>query len=109
QVHDFGEVDGEYFLAMELVDGCDLRELLNACIDRRRPLPPGVACYIAGEVAGALAYAHALSGEDGRPLHIVHRDVSPSNVMVTPTGGIKLLDFGIALADDRVRADQTLT
>jgi serine/threonine-protein kinase len=109
QVHDFGEVDGEYFLAMELVDGCDLRELLNACIERRRPLPPGVACYIAGEVAGALAYAHTLSDEEGQPLNIVHRDVSPSNVMVTPSGAIKLLDFGIALADDRLRVDQTLT
>ncbi|HEX4462271.1 MAG TPA: serine/threonine-protein kinase, partial [Polyangia bacterium] len=109
QVHEFGEVDGEYYLAMELVEGCDLSALVKACKARQLKLPLGVAAYIVSQVASALAYAHALTDDDGQPLGIVHRDVSPSNIMVTPLGGVKLLDFGIAKVTDKLREDQTRT
>ncbi len=109
QVHEFGEVDGEYYLAMELVEGCDLSALVKACKQRQLRLPLGVAAYIVSQVASALAYAHALTDDDGQPLGIVHRDVSPSNIMVTALGGVKLLDFGIAKVTDKLRQDQTRT
>src|SRR5437016_5726887 len=75
QVQALGEVGGEYFLAMELVDGLDLATALKRAYDLGRPLPTGLACYIASELAAALAYAHTLTDADGRPLEIVHRDV----------------------------------
>jgi serine/threonine protein kinase len=96
QVFDFGQVGGTYFLAMEYVRGRDVAEILRRLRRQGRLCPIGVAAYIAREVAVALAYAHALCGPDGQPLHIVHRDVSPSNIMCPRTGGVKLLDFGIA-------------
>jgi serine/threonine protein kinase len=105
QVYELGDVDGDFYLAMELVDGWDLRRLLEACEQRRRALSPGVACFIVGQVANALAYAHSLKEVDGRPLGILHRDLSPSNMMVTPAGGVKLLDFGIAKVAAHVRHD----
>jgi hypothetical protein len=109
QVHEFGEVDGEYYLAMELVDGSDLREVNRLCLERGLRPPVGVVAYIISEIAGALAYAHALTDENQRPLGIVHRDVSPSNIMVASLGTVKLVDFGIAHAEDHIRGDQTRT
>ncbi len=98
QVFDFGNVGGTYFLAMEYVSGRDVSELLRRLRHRERPCPPGVAAFIAREVAGALAYAHTLAAPDGAALNIVHRDISPSNIICPRTGGVKLLDFGIAKA-----------
>ena len=65
QVHELGQVDGEYFLAMEYVDGRDLVTIAERCRERDRPLPVGLACFIAREVAAALAYAHELADDDG--------------------------------------------
>ncbi|HXJ20578.1 MAG TPA: serine/threonine-protein kinase [Polyangia bacterium] len=96
QVFDFGEVGGTYFLAMEYVRGRDVSALARRLHERERPCPPGVAAFIAHEVAEALAYAHAQTAPDGTPLNVVHRDVSPSNIICQRTGGVKLLDFGIA-------------
>jgi serine/threonine-protein kinase len=90
---DAGEVDGQQYIAMELIDGIDLRELLRA---RRRWLPVPCCAFIALEVCNALAYAHALTDERGTALKLVHRDVSLSNVMVERAGSVKLLDFGVA-------------
>jgi len=109
QVHELGQVDGEYFLAMEYVEGRDLVTIAERCRERDRPLPIGLACFIAREVAAALAYAHTLADDDGRPLGIVHRDVSPSNVMISSAGAVKLLDFGIAKAADHFRRERTQT
>jgi serine/threonine-protein kinase len=109
QVLDFGEVGGTYYLALELVEGCNLRELQAACREREHILPPGLACHIVAEVASALAYAHARTDGDGRSLRIVHRDVSPSNIMLSRAGAVKLLDFGIAKAANFLRDEQTRT
>jgi serine/threonine protein kinase len=108
QVHAVGEVEGVYYLAMEHVDGIDLSSLLRAARGRL-PVPPAVACAIAAEVATALAYAHTRTDADGRPCAIVHRDVSPANVMVAQQGTVKLLDFGIAKAADSLRDVETRT
>jgi serine/threonine protein kinase len=96
QVFDFGDVDGVLFLAMEYVEGCDLLSTLRRQSHLGKPMPIGEALYIAHEVLIALDYAHKLKGADGKPLRIVHRDVSPSNVMLARDGEVKLVDFGIA-------------
>jgi serine/threonine-protein kinase len=107
QVYDFGNVDGHYFLAMEYVRGRDVLAIIRRLRDMQRLFPVPVAAHIAHEVASSLAYAHALSGPDGQPLGIVHRDVSPSNVMCLREGGVKLLDFGIASAVNESAVEQT--
>jgi serine/threonine protein kinase len=104
---DFGALDGTYFLAMELVDGWTLGQVMQMCKQRLTAVPIADVCYAMSELAGALAYAHALADESGRPLEIVHRDVSPSNIMISRQGGVKLLDFGIARAAEHVRDERT--
>ena len=109
QVYELGRVGSEYYLAMEHVEGVDLVKVLNRCLKLGRPLPIGLACFLVAEVAGALAYAHELTDDTGRALDIVHRDVSPANIMATANGGVKLLDFGVAKAAEFVRDDRTRT
>ncbi|GMV42067.1 MAG: hypothetical protein AMXMBFR64_37830 [Myxococcales bacterium] len=96
QVYDLEVTDGETYIAMEYVDGFDLRELLRRAPDPARPFPPSLALHVIEELSAGLAYAHERTDERGAPLHIVHRDISPSNVMVSRDGAVKLLDFGIA-------------
>jgi serine/threonine-protein kinase len=107
QVHDFGDVDGEYYIAMELVEGLDLLGVLRRAARGGLSLPVGVVCHVIAEVARALGYAHALTGPDGRPLGVIHRDITPSNIMITPLGAVKLLDFGIAAAAAQIRDEST--
>ena len=98
QVFDFGNVGGDYFLAMEYLRGRDVQVLMRKLRAQNLLCPVPVAAFIAHEVAVCLGYAHDLVGPDGKRMNIVHRDVSPSNIMCLRTGGVKLLDFGIAKA-----------
>jgi serine/threonine protein kinase len=88
----------EHFIVMEYLAGGDLRTLLQKAKRRRKRFSPAAAIYIAREVLSALAYAHAKLGPDGQPLALIHRDVSPSNILVSHNGEVKLTDFGIAKA-----------
>ncbi len=101
QVYDIGAVDNQYFLSMEFLHGQDGRQLMKACATRHTPLPRQNALAITIGVCAGLHYAHERV-VDGRPLDLVHRDVSPQNVFITYDGGVKLLDFGIARASSRL-------
>src|SRR3954462_8495469 len=97
QVLDLGVAQGRYFLVLELVDGWDLGRVLQRAAAAGMPLPRELGLHIAADVCRALAYAHGKT--DGqKPLGIVHRDVSPHNVLLSEQGEIKLTDFGIAKA-----------
>jgi serine/threonine protein kinase len=98
RVYEFARAQGEYFIAMEHVDGKDARTILERCRQKKKPMPPEHAAYVAAEVASALHAAHTAVDARRRPLRIVHRDVSPSNIIVAYTGEVKLCDFGIAKA-----------
>ena len=100
QVLDLGHTHGRYFLVLELVDGWDTSKILSRALAAKVIIPPEILLYIAAEICRALAYAHARS-RDGQPLAIVHRDVSPQNVLISEQGEVKLTDFGIARAMGR--------
>jgi serine/threonine-protein kinase len=96
EAYDFGEEDGLLFLALEYVEGPSLSRVLRALRSANRKMPPAIVAYVAREICRALDYVHRLEDPDGTPLGIIHRDVTPSNIMLTRTGGVKLLDFGVA-------------
>ncbi len=98
QTYHLGETRGMYFIAMELIRGVNLEQFAQQLQDKRRVLPPELAVFITSRVARGLAYAHAKTDKDGKPLGIVHRDVSFKNVMIAFEGDVKLTDFGIAKA-----------
>jgi len=98
QIYDLGFADGQFYIAMEYVNGVDLRRLLNQCKSRRRELPLPHAVKIVSTVCEALHFAHDSRDSTGRPLGVVHRDISPHNVLVSFDGNVKLTDFGIAKA-----------
>jgi serine/threonine-protein kinase len=107
QVYDFGQINGTYFLAMEYLRGKDLAGVMRAIRAAKSALEPSIAAYVAQQVATGLHYAHTLKRPDGKPLRIVHRDVTPSNIMLLRAGGVKVLDFGIAQATNLVRQAET--
>ncbi len=98
RVYEFARAHGEYFIAMEHVDGKDLRAILERCRQDKKPMPPSHAAYVGAEMAAALQAAHSATDTSGQGLEIVHRDVSPSNIICAYTGEVKLCDFGIAKA-----------
>ena len=101
RVHGGMMESGYFFLVMDLVDGLDLRRVLNRLARLRQWVPTPVALSIGHGIARGLAYAHLRKDERGRALDIVHRDISPHNVMLNSDGGVQLLDFGIARARER--------
>src|SRR5437868_4772858 len=98
QTYHLGEVRGMFFIAMELIRGVNLEQFAQQLSDKKRPLPRELAVFIVSRIARGLAYAHAKSDRDGKPLGIVHRDVSFKNIMIAFEGDVKLTDFGIAKA-----------
>jgi hypothetical protein len=107
RVEELGEISDTFFLAMEYVHGCSLAELLESLSERGRWLRPELAVWIAAEVAAALHAAHEATDEVGQPLNIVHRDVSPQNILVGADGYVKLIDFGVAKARTRLTETRT--
>ena len=105
-VEEFGVLDGVHYLAMEYLDGCSVSELLQVFRRDRRMLDPELAARVILQVAGGLHAAHETRGADGQRLELIHRDISPSNVLVSVDGNAKLIDFGIAKARNRVSETQ---
>jgi serine/threonine protein kinase/CheY-like chemotaxis protein len=98
QIFDLGKAGSSYYIAMEYVNGRDLRTLLKKVREYRLPFPEQVAAFVTMKVASALDYAHRKRGFDDRELKLVHRDISPQNILLSTDGAVKLVDFGIAKA-----------
>ncbi len=106
---DFGQHESEWFIAFEYVEGRDMRKLWNRCVERDEHPPLAVLLYIFARVGEGLAYAHARKDNLGRPTALVHRDVSPQNIVVSFDGDVKLIDFGIAKAKGKLARTQAGT
>jgi serine/threonine protein kinase len=106
---DFGQHESEWFIAFEYVEGRDMRKLWNRCVERNEHPPLAVLLYIFARVGEGLAYAHARKDNLGRPTALVHRDVSPQNIVVSFDGDVKLIDFGIAKAQGKLARTQAGT
>lgn len=109
QIHELGEDEEGYFLVMEYVAGCSVRELMGAAVKAKQQLPPHVAVSVIEQACRGAHAAHELTDADGRPLGLVHRDLTPHNMMIGPQGDVKLLDFGIAKATEARDATRTGT
>ncbi len=106
QVFDIGRGEGTYFIVMEYVDGADLKALAEFRRARQQRFPIEEACFICVKVCEGLAYAHALVDTNGHPLGIVHRDMSPPNVLITRYGEVKIVDFGLAKANSQLERSE---
>lgn len=101
-VFDISAREDTYFLVMEFVDGANLKKIMEDTTARGKRIPLGQAAFICIEACRGLSYAHELADEDGTPLGIVHRDISPPNIMVTKRGEVKVADFGLAKANTQL-------
>ena len=106
QVFDIGVGDNAYFIVMEYVDGADLKCVIEHTRKTGRPFAVEQACFIASKLCEGLTYAHELRGSDGQPLHVIHRDMSPPNVLITKHGEVKIVDFGLAKATSQLEKSE---
>ncbi|MBW2700720.1 MAG: protein kinase [Deltaproteobacteria bacterium] len=109
QIFDLGVVEGRYFLAMEYIDGHNITHLLKACENRKTEMPLELAIKITSQTARGLDYAHNFRDAKNRPLNMIHRDISPQNIMLTYDGAVKVVDFGIAKAASNLYQTQALS
>lgn len=110
QMTDYGMIDGQLYSAMEYVDGANLKEYLDRLKEKNFVFPVGISTYIISQVCQALQYAHTFTDKlSGKPFNIIHRDISPHNIMLTYDGSVKVIDFGIAKADSNSEATQAGT
>jgi len=100
---DVGEWDEQYFIAMEYINGVDISAILKFCEENKKRLPPLTSAHIVREAALGLDAAHVATDATGQPLRVVHRDISPHNIMVRQDGLSKVVDFGVALAENRMQ------
>src|SRR5207245_5960271 len=105
-IYDLGKIQSSYYIAMEFVDGHDLKTILKRAQERDQPLTIELALFIASKIAAALDYAHRKRDFENRDIGLVHRDVSPPNVLISHEGDIKLCDFGIAKAASKASHTQ---
>ena len=106
QIFDLGKVDGSFFIALEYVHGRDLRSIFDRMRSRGDSLPVSMACYVMMQVCEGLDYAHNKRDAQGRQLYLIHRDISPQNVLIGYEGEVKLIDFGIAKAAGKASTTQ---
>ncbi|HEV8549538.1 MAG TPA: serine/threonine-protein kinase, partial [Polyangiaceae bacterium] len=106
QVFDIGVGDNTYFIVMEFVDGSDLKGVIEHRRELKQPVPVEEACLITVRICEGLAYAHELTDSKGNSLHIVHRDMSPPNVLLTRHGEVKIVDFGLAKANSQLEKSE---
>lgn len=108
QVYDLGLADGDYYIVMEYVDGLNLETYISGHVNRGAPLPLDLGAFIASRICRGLDYAHSKTDRNGVPLGIVHRDISPKNVLLNYEGVVKVTDFGIAKAREVMEQDEDL-
>jgi serine/threonine-protein kinase len=101
QIYDLGQEQSSFYIAMEFIAGHDLLAILKKCKRAQVSLPPPIAARLVASACEGLHYAHTRKDLQGNPLNLVHRDVSPSNILVTYEGGVKVVDFGIAKAESQ--------
>jgi serine/threonine protein kinase len=109
QIYDFSQFREHYFIAMELVDGKDLKQFLLRLAEQKRHLSTECAAFIAHEICKGLEYAHQKKGRNGDPLDVVHRDLTPANILLSYSGEVKIADFGIAKAKINAKITKTGT
>jgi serine/threonine protein kinase len=98
QVYDLGKVGDDFFISMEYISGVNLRDLVYRCRELGKTIPTDIAVYILSEICKGLDYAHRKTDMNGQPLNLVHRDISPQNILISYEGEVKIVDFGIAKA-----------
>ncbi|MDO8494755.1 MAG: serine/threonine-protein kinase, partial [Deltaproteobacteria bacterium] len=102
QIYDLGKAGDDYFIVMEYVDGQSLSKIFKRALRLKEQVPIPIVCYIIAEIASGLSYMHQKTDEDGHSLNIVHRDISPQNIVISYSGTVKIIDFGIAKAAVKV-------
>jgi len=106
QIYDLGQIQSSYFIAMEYIPGKDMRAIFERCRKNREPAPIPLICYVTSKLCEGLDYAHRKKDGMGRDMNIVHRDISPQNVLISYEGEVKVIDFGIAKAAGKATKTQ---